>query len=367
MRSVALCAISLHQMAGGLEKNIVLLANHLASRGERVCLITFDQPGARAFYDIAPSVSWHQVARTPPHTGIGFWQRLQMIGRIRGALRTADHPIVVCFHHGVLLRLFAAAIGMRLPLVCSERNSLSLYDHIRQPKWSLGFLMLSATRRITVQFETYVRDYPRWLRSRISVVPNPVYQAAIPATPDRCGSDGRFRLLNVGRLCAQKNQRLLIEAFARVCDRHPLWDLHIVGDGEWDQELAALVRARGLGGRVFLEGKQRDVPERMAAAHLYCMPSKWEGFPNALAEAMAHGLPCIGLRTCAGVRDLIDDEVTGRLTDAEQLSDVLDELMSAPEVRRAMGQAALRRMARYRPEETFRRWEDVLALVDQRR
>jgi glycosyltransferase involved in cell wall biosynthesis len=367
MRSVALCAISLHQMAGGLEKNIVLLANHLAARGDRVCLITFDQPGARAFYDIAPSITWHQVARTPPHTGIGFWQRLQMIGRIRSALRTAGRPIVVCFHHGVLLRLFAGTLGMRLPLVCSERNSLTLYDHIRQSKWSIGFLMLNATRRITVQFESYVRDYPRWLRSRISVVPNPVYDAPTRATPDRCGSDGRFRLLNVGRLCAQKNQRALIEAFAEVCGRHPLWDLHLVGDGEFHDELAKLVRAMGLGGRVFLEGKRRDVPERMAASHLYCMPSKWEGFPNALAEAMSHGLPCIGLRSCAGVRDLIDDNVTGRLTDAENLPDVLDALMSAPETRRAMGQAALQHVARYRPEETFRRWDGVLALVDGRR
>lgn len=360
MRSVALCAISLNDMAGGLEKNLILLANHLARCGERVCLITFDLPGSTAFYEIEPSVQWHQVARTPPHSPIGFWQRLKMIGRIRRVLKDAGRPVVVCFHHGLLPRLAAGALGLRLPLVCSERNSLMLYDHIRQTKWSVGFLMLNFTCRITVQFPGYVRDYPWWLRGRIRVVPNPVFSAAGHARPDQPSPDGRFRLLNVGRLCAQKNQRMLIDAFAAVCDRHPLWDLHIVGDGEIAQELAAHVRAMGLADRVFLRGKQRDVPALLASSQLYCMPSKWEGFPNALAEAMAHGLPSIGLRSCAGVRDLITDGVSGRLTDAQGLPQALGALMGDPDARCAMGRAALAHVAQYRPNNTFRRWDAVL-------
>lgn len=360
MRSVTLCAISLNHMAGGLEKNLVLLANHLAQRGDRVILITFDLPGAAAFYELAPGVQWHQVARTPPHSPIGFWQRLQMIGRIRKVLKEAGRPVVVCFHHGVLLRMFAGGLGLRLPLVCSERNSLTLYDHIRQPKWSLGFLMLNVTRRITVQFPGYVGDYPRWLQSRIRVVPNPVFLADAQARPDRPGPDGRYRLLNVGRLCAQKNQRMLIDAFGQVCGRHPQWDLHIVGDGELANELAMHIQAIGMTGRVFLEGKRRGVMSLMVGAHLYCMPSKWEGFPNALAEAMAHGLPSVGLDSCAGVRDLIQDGVTGMLTDAKGLPGVLDMLMSDPAARRRLGRAARDHVARYEPEETFRRWDAVL-------
>ena len=360
MRSVALCAISLNQMAGGLEKNIVLLANHLARCGEQVCLITFDLPGANAFYEIEPGVQWHQVARTPPHSPIGFWQRLKMIRRIRRALMDAGQPVVVCFHHGVLLRLATGALGLRLPLVCSERNSLTLYDHIQQTKWSMGFLMLNFTCRITVQFPSYVRDYPWWLRGRIRVVPNPVFLAAAHARPDQPGPDGRFRLLNVGRLCAQKNQRLLIDAFADVCDRHPLWDLHIVGDGDILRELAARVQAMGLDDRVFLHGKQRDVPALLVSSHLYCMPSKWEGFPNALAEAMSHGLPSIGLRSCAGVRDLITDGVNGLLTDSQGLSQALDVLMSSPDARCAMGRAAMKHVAQYQPNKTFHRWDDLL-------
>ncbi len=367
MRSVALCAISLNRMAGGLEKNLVLLANHLAQHGDRVCLITFDLPGANAFFELDPSVRWHMVARTRPHSPISFWQRLQMICRIRNALREAGCPIVVCFHHGVLFRLAAAGLGLGLPLVCSERSSLTLYDHIRQTKWSVGFLMLNLTRRVTVQFPGYVSDYPAWLQRRIRVVPNPVFPAVLQASPGMSGQDGRFRLLNVGRLCAQKNQRLLIDAFAAIHARHPLWDLHIVGDGEYEDSLSSQVQALGLGGRVFLQGKRDDVPRWLAGAHLYCMPSKWEGFPNALAEAMAHGLPAVGLISCAGVRDLIEDGASGRLTDAAGLAATLDGLLADADARCRMGAAAREQMARYRPEETFRRWDAVIDEVAPRR
>ena len=364
MRSVVLGTISLNRMAGGLEKNIVLLANHLAQRGDQVCLVTFDLPGATAFYDIDARVRWHQVARTPPHTGISFWGRLQLIARIRAALQDMGRPIVVCFHHGVLPRFLLAALGLGLHFVCSERNSLSLYQHIRQRKWSAGFLALAFTSRITVQFPAYVRDYPRWLRSRIRVIANPVHAASARSRPHTAGSDGRFHLLNVGRLCTQKNQRLLIDAFAAVCAHHPLWDLHIVGEGEVEHNLAAYIRHRGLADRVFLHGKRRDVPNWLAGAHLFSLPSQWEGFPNALAEAMAHGLPCVGLTSCAGVRDLIVDGVNGRLTDSAGLAPALSALMAAPDTRQAMGQASVDMIAAYRPQEAFRRWDAVLAQLD---
>jgi glycosyltransferase involved in cell wall biosynthesis len=75
---------------------------------------------------------------------------------------------------------------------------------------------------------------------------------------------------------------------------------------------------------------------------------------------MSHGLPSIGLRSCAGVRELIIDGVNGLLTDSQGLSQALDELMSAPDARCTMGRAALKHVAQYQPNETFHRWDDLL-------
>ena len=351
-------------MAGGLEKNIVLLANHLARQGNHVCLVTFDNPGATPFYELQPPVQWHPLGRTRPHSPISFWNRLELIGRIRAVLKNMDRPIVICFHHGILPRFYLASFLMSLRLVCSERNSITLYQHIRQAKWSLGFMMLGLTDRITVQLPSYLPDYPFWLRKRISIIHNPVHTAEVKAVPDKPGANGRFKLLTVGRLCAQKNQKTLINAFEAVCKKFPLWDLHIIGEGDAGNLLETYINGKRLTNRVFLEGKQCNIPNWLASAHLFCLSSKWEGFPNALAEAMAHGLPCIGLMSCAGVRDLITHGTNGLLVNEIDLAQALDNLMNSKETRKQMGEASARLVSRYRPETAFQRWDDLLTEID---
>lgn len=365
MRSVVLGAISLDGMAGGLEKNIILLANHLVRSGYKVSLVTFDAPGAIAFYEMDSKIKWYTVGRTKPHSPIGFLDRIKLIYDIRRVIKENYRPKVVCFHHGLLPRFYLASLMLGLRLVCSERNSLSLYQHIRQSKWSLGFLALALTDRVTVQFKSYIRDYPFWLKKRICVIHNPVDAAMTKAAPDVPGNNGRFRLLTIGRLCAQKNQKLLIDAFAKQSQRYPRWDLSIVGEGHLHDELAAYINSKGLAERVFLEGKQTDVPRWLTESHLFCLPSKWEGFPNALAEAMSHGLPCIGLANCAGVRDLIVHEKNGLLTEDGQLAEALGTLMNSSELRKGMGRSATELIVCYTPEDTFKNWDVLLEKLDE--
>lgn len=361
MSKVLLGTISLDRMAGGLEKNIVLLANFLARHGHDVELVTFDLPEAASFYEMDPRVGWRRVGRTRPHTPVGFFERLALIRRIRAIVCAATAPIIVCFHHGILFRFWAAALGTRARIVCSERNSLQLYEHIRRSrKWSLNFLLLAVARRITVQFPGYVDDYPAWLRERIRVIPNPIEPMACKATPAVPDDAGRFLVICVGRLCAQKNQLELVRVFGRLAAQFPLWDLRIVGDGSDREVLQALVAELGLGERVVLIGNSNQVPDLLAAAHLFCLPSLWEGFPNALAEAMASGLPAVAYRNCAGSRDLIEHGVTGLLAEPGNLDAMLAELMSVPERRAAMGAAAVTVTERYSPRESFQRWQSLL-------
>lgn len=364
MRPIVIGTISLDGMAGGLEKNIVLLANHLCSSGRSVRLVTFDNAEASSFYELDNRVEWFKVGRTKPHSKIGFVDRLMLIGRIRSVLKKERDPIVICFHHGTLPRFHFAGLMLKRSMICSERNSLDLYSYIRQSKKSLGYLMLAMVDRITVQFDRYIYDYPRMYRSKIQVIPNPVSPARALATPDVPNAAGRFKLLAIGRLCTQKNYYLLINAFSEIANEYKNWDLHILGDGSLEDELRAHVCQSSLGGRVFLEGKCRNIPDWLVAAHLFCMPSQWEGFPNALAEAMAHGLPCIGLLSCAGVRDLIFDDVSGRLVEKSQLANAFRELMEDHGRRAAMGKSSSNIISKYRPEIALRGWDNLLSELE---
>ena len=366
-RRYALATISLDQMAGGLERNIVFLANALSRQGHMVSLVTFDRPGARAFYPIDANVRWYQVGKTRPHAPVSFTTRLRMIRTIRTAIKDAGASVLVCFHHGILVRFVLATLFMGIRIVASERNSLTLYDHIRLSKWNPNLLLLFLVDRITVQFPRYVDDYPRLIRSRIAVIPNPVHPA--PRAPS-CNDERAmpFQLLTVGRLCAQKNYLKLITVFAHLAPLHPDWTLVIVGSGELRERLLDAIKHHGLEVRIRLIPATAEISDVYRCASLFCMPSRWEGFPNALAEAMAHGLPAVGYRGCAGVRDLIRHGETGLLADGngdvDSLSAALDALMSDPARRESMGKAAAEFVKQFHPDRVFSRWDALLAQVE---
>ena len=95
----------------------------------------------------------------------------------------------------------------------------------------------------------------------------------------------------VGRLIRAKGFDLLVQAFARAATARPEWSLTIFGEGPERANLEAQVRDLGLGDRVDLPGRVSDPLEHLACAHAFALSSRYEGFPNALLEAMSCGLP----------------------------------------------------------------------------
>ena len=357
--AVALATIAMHRMAGGLERNVAYLANDLAEAGHRVVLLTFDPPGAEAFYDLHPAVAWRRLDGRP-HASIRFRDRLRLIQRIRRVLIDDEVGQVVCFHHGILARFLAARMGLSVRLICSERNALSLYRYVSTRKWNLNFLLMAFVERITVQFPRYAEDYPAWLRRKISVVHNPVW----PAAPRR--AEREPVILSVGRHSTQKRFDLLIQAFARIAQERPEWRLKIIGDGPLLGANAAAAQAAGLADRITFSPATPDVQAVMAASEVYCQPSQWEGFPNALAEAMANGAAAVGFRETAGVSDLIRDGVDGRLVDgppdSAALARGLAEVMDDPDLRRRLSEKARELPVRHSVASWRRAWQDVLSL-----
>ncbi len=365
-KTVVLASIALDKMAGGLEKNLILLANALHDRGHDVHITTFDLRGATPFYPFKSEIPWHQTGVGKPHNPITLRQRIKTLSSLRKVLKNLGHgTIVICFHHGILARFLIAGFGLGLRMICSERHSLSIYKHIRARRTNFNFWLLGLTRKIIVQFPSYRASYPNFLRSRIIAIANPVAEAASSCDTAVADNAGRFSILCVARLGYQKNLGVLIEAFARIADQYPLWDLKFAGDGEDEEKLKKTARRLGIGKRVFFLGKRHDVPALLCQSHIFCLPSLWEGFPNALAEAMAHGLPCVGFESCDGVRDLIRDGETGFLakgaSDPQILADALALLMKDSALRVYMGNLAKISMKAYQPEFIFDQWD---ALID---
>lgn len=359
-QDIVFVTISLAGVAGGLERNITSIANHVSSKFN-VHLVTFDWPHVRSFYEISDIVQWHKIATSEPHKRIGFLKRLQLLIKLRGVLRNARDPIIVVFHHGILLRVLLSRFGISSTLVVSERNSISLYEHVSTFKWNANFLALYFAKIITVQFDSYASDYPKILRNKITAIPNAISpKLFVPREQKKIECHEKKQILAVGRLCSQKRFEDLIYAFGALSEKHQNWSLKILGDGELKEKFLALIDELDLNGRVILQPSIIDVAAHYEEADIFCSTSKWEGFPNALAEAMAKGLAVIGYEECAGVNQLIHNSINGILVPRESnnacLTSQLDALMADQGLRQKLGRCASESVRKYSEEFVLPNW-----------
>jgi glycosyltransferase involved in cell wall biosynthesis len=181
-------------------------------------------------------------------------------------------------------------------------------------------------------------------------------------TPDSLCQSGRHLLLAVGRLEAQKGFDWLEDAFINLAKRYPDWDLVILGDGPQHATLQDQARAAGLEKRIFLPGRGGNVGEWYERADLYVTSSRFEGFPNTLAEAMAYGLPAVSFDCDTGPRDIIRHEVDGLLVppgDVAALTAALDQLMGDADLRQRFAERAVEARDRFSMERIAGMWEEL--------
>lgn len=184
----------------------------------------------------------------------------------------------------------------------------------------------------------------------------------------------RARLLSVGRVVHQKGLDLGLRALAGLKDLD--WEWRIAGDGPQMEPLRSLAQELGIAGRVIFLGWQgsQDLLRRYHEATLFLFPSRHEGMPNAVLEAMASGLPVVATRI-AGNEELVVEGVTGRLVppeDVESLRDVLRPSLADAASRERMGNAArLRVKEEYSWESSARQYallmEAAIRTTDERR
>ncbi len=155
-------------------------------------------------------------------------------------------------------------------------------------------------------------------------------------------SENDIFLLSVGRLRYQKGHDILLRALPPVLEKFPNTLLLIAGEGMLRQELLAEAGKLNISERVKFLGVRNDIPVLMSLAKLFLFPSRFEGMPNALLEAMGYGLAVIATPV-QGVDEVIHDGVNGiivPLDDPESVSDTILRLLNNPEEREGLGKAA---------------------------
>jgi glycosyltransferase involved in cell wall biosynthesis len=159
---------------------------------------------------------------------------------------------------------------------------------------------------------------------------------------------------------------MLVEAWAAIAPHYPDWRLSIYGSGPDEEALRQQARELGLDDKQVFRGLTTDLDAALSTASIYALPSREEGFPIALMEAMAYGLPSVAFDCAPGIRELLEDEVTGLLVNPGNVpgfAGALERLMKDADLRRRMGGQARESVDRFSPDAIVDRWEQLFELL----
>lgn len=359
--------------AGGAERVMAQLCNYFAEQKYDITLLTLSTPTNASFYNLHDGVKWEELTYQPPRFRFGRFARVSArIAALRKKIVSLHPDLIISFVDITNIMALLATIGLSLPIIVSERidpaaHRLSRVDRI------LRWFIYPRASRIVVQTPRAAQFFKHHLSSKTVIIPNPVPKQSSIARPDQPSPAGRFRIIGIGRLDRQKGFDILIDSFADLAVGFPNWDVVIFGQGPDQSALLEQIKARGLEGRIQLLGISTDIATEIARSHFMAFPSRYEGFPNALAEAMAGGLPVAAFKNVSGVEDLVISGESGILADpdrspspAKSFAEELAQLMTSAELRCEMGRAAKVRADIFAPETIFWQWDKLITTVRHR-
>lgn len=356
---------SLNVVGGGAERVLVDVANGMAARGHQVHILTFDSPG-ESFYPLSPLVTRIDIAIGLPGKPTARTIFARSIRRIRSIVRSLGADLVIPFMHSTYVPMALALVGTGSNIIVSEHVDNTHYRS-RPVQRLLVQLVDRMALAKTVPSGALREKHSAAMQPRVHVMQNAVdldnFSAAIHITPDLPPV-----LLSVGRLWPEKNHIDLVRAFARVAATFPAWSLKIVGEGELRSLLLAEAKRLGIAQRVDIPGATRNVAAEYASASIVALPSLYESFGLVAAEALASGRPVISFDNCLGIAAMINSGENGILVKGaatpeervENLSQGLAKLMSDPELRHRLGQAAPASVQRFALAAVLDTWEMFL-------
>ena len=303
---------------GGAERVMSELANYWAKKGHEVILVLLAK-GTKA-YELHHDIKVIELGFENPGILKRIFYELKILFTLRHLLRTESPRFVLSFMCKYNVFTLLAASFLNLNVYISDRNN---------PKNKLPFLTSFLRKKvyrygkgIIAQTELAKEIISKETKNlNIAVIQNPLKNIKLYPEIKK-----EKIILNIGRLNHQKGQEYLLEIFsdAKLHD----WKLVILGSGELLTELEKKAKDLGIEEQVYFIGNVSNVDEWFARSSIFSFTSLYEGFPNALAEAMAAGLPCISFDCDTGPRDLILNDNNGYLVPLHDTRDFTEKMIT---------------------------------------
>lgn len=306
---------------GGQERALTNLANEFAKRGHQISIICLFK--TEVFFTMHPDIKiiWPVEDR---ETSNKFIYALKLVPYIRNNIININPDTVVSFGDWFNSYSILATRFLNKPIYITNRMGPNLYlgkflEFFNKLTYKNATAMIVQTARA----KKIMQD--KYKIQNIYVIPNAVKPIILEnRSPEKS-------IITIGRLSKEKGHKYLIEAFSKIKDKS--WRLDIIGDGDERDNLEKLVAQLDLNGSVVFHGHQKDFKTILAKASLFVLPSYYEGFPNALVEAMSVPMACIASDCIAGPSEIINHGENGFLFETGNivlLTDILNDLISDP-------------------------------------
>lgn len=344
---------------GGAQRVVTSLANSLIQDYE-VCIITFiNEP---PFYILNENIKIIPcVDRINPSKNI--FQALEsnyiLFKRIRATIKKEKTDLLISFLTTANILSILVSKFNKVPVIISERNN----PYLETPSkiWQLmRYITYSKANYVIVQTEIIKNFYIKKIKKeRLVMLPNPISKDL--SLKRDYGIPKKNIILNSGRLTYQKGQDMLIRAFSKTTNSG--WKLVLAGEGPNRIKYEKLINKLGLNDKVSLVGNIKDIHNLYNQSKIFAFSSLYEGFPNALIEAMHFGLACVSTNCPTGPSELIIDGENGYLVpmnDEQKMVDKLNILMQDEEKRELISIRAVKSVKKFEISNVVLQWKDVI-------
>lgn len=339
---------------GGAQRVLLDQARWFHENGHKVSVVfLYDKEGLHEIWQAFTPVKIINLHAFHGH-GEGFLRNLVSLIKgfvsLWGYLRREKFDVIETFTHDSNMVALPIAWLARVPVrIATHHGVIEGFTRWREiiHSWMVNHNI--AHKLVAVSEKTYQISLREGVHEEhITVIPNGIVPLPIEnrnrldiRKEAGMGADDLV-LLSVGRLVYQKAHEILIACMPEVLKDFPNTKVWIFGEGPLRADLQAQVERLGLSNSVKLPGKSDHIPSLLASADIFVLPSRWEGLPIALLEAMSAGLPCISTKV-EGVDEVLVEGKHGLFVpveNPEMLAQAILQLLRHPETRSKMGEAA---------------------------
>lgn len=345
---------------GGAERVACNLANFLVNKGHDVTILTLSDKKTYFLDNKVKHIILYGESQTIlPHFAINV---LRMI-KLNRYLRSEFPDVYVTFLPKLTKILLMQKRFVKCPIVLTERNDPKTFcDESKKNAKEFDMYYNLADGYV---FQTdNAKDYYSFRGIDITnsiVIPNAINKEFIR---EKYTGKKERTIIGAGRLTEQKNFPLLINAFAKICDKHPGYKLVIYGEGVQRNQLINLCNNLNIGCYVDFPGRINNLGDKLQCCSMFVLSSDYEGMPNVLIEAMALGVPCVST-DCggSGARSLINNGVNGLLvpkSNVYALAEAMDKILNDEEFADKIAKEARLIINKLSADIIYAKWEDFL-------